>query len=164
MLIIICGLPGSGKTTLAKSLCENLPAIHVSSDLIRRRLFPEPKYTEEEKERVYSAMIDEAQKAMREGMDVVADATFQRTAMRKRFIALASGMGADSFILKTVLPEDEVKKRLGRRRKGGPSDADFEVYLRIKADFEGPDEEHLAINSMLPEQEKVRMVRQYLGR
>lgn len=164
MLIIICGLPGSGKTTLAKSLCRALPAAHISSDLIRKRLFPRPQYSEAEKEAVYCAMADDARGAISAGRDAVADATFQREAQRRRFMALASESGTGAFIVKTVLTEGEVRKRLGRRRKGGPSDADFGVYLRIREEFEGPAERHLVVDSMLPERDKVRLVMEYVGR
>ena len=164
MLIIICGLPGSGKTTLAKALCKALPALHVSSDLMRKRLFPKPAYSEAEKARVYSAMMLEAERALRAGKDVVADATFQRAARREEFLALAREMGVRAHVLMTVLNEEEIRRRLGRRRKGGPSDADFAVYQRMRADFEAPDGEYLVVDSMLPEQDKLRLALEFVGR
>jgi hypothetical protein len=38
MIILIFGLPGSGKTTLAKALLERTPAIHLNADDIRAEL------------------------------------------------------------------------------------------------------------------------------
>ena len=57
MLIIICGLPGTGKTFIAKKLAPKINAEHLSTDRIRKELFPEPTYSEDEKNKVYVEMF-----------------------------------------------------------------------------------------------------------
>jgi len=164
MLIIICGLPGSGKTTLAKSLSKQLQAVHVSSDITRKSMFQKPSYSEEEKLSVYANMLAECQELLRQGKDVIADATFYRAGERQKFLTLAAEEGTDAFVIMTVLAEDEIRKRLARRKKGGPSDADFSVYFKVKGLFEPLEDRHLVVDTALRERDKIGMVREFIGR
>ncbi len=47
-LILLSGLPGTGKTFLARKIIERLPSVLVVADLVRKVLFPQPAYTGEE--------------------------------------------------------------------------------------------------------------------
>lgn len=48
MLVIVCGLPGVGKTTFAKKLAPLINAIILSTDKIRKELITSPTYEKEE--------------------------------------------------------------------------------------------------------------------
>ncbi|MEW6722506.1 MAG: AAA family ATPase [Candidatus Micrarchaeota archaeon] len=160
MLIIVCGLPGSGKTTLARALARNLGGVHVSSDLTRKRLFPKPAYSEDEKARVYGEMASECEKALREGRDVIVDATFHKKAVRERFLA----MDAKVFTILCILPEGNVEERLARRKRGGPSDADFGVYLKMRGEWERLETPHLALDTSTPLRRQVAEAMAHIGR
>ncbi|MFN7991360.1 MAG: AAA family ATPase [Candidatus Micrarchaeia archaeon] len=163
MLIIICGLPGSGKTSLARALANKTGAAHISSDLVRKGLFPKPAYTEEEKLAVYARMEDLCREAIGSGKDAVVDATFYRESIREGFLRIAREGGTRSFVILCELPEAETEKRLGRRRRGGPSDADFGVYLRMKKGFEPIKGTHLRIDSMAPMRRRLEAVKAFVG-
>lgn len=158
MLIIVCGLPGSGKTTLAKAVSKAVGALHLSSDRIRKEIFPDPTYSEEEKRAVYMEMAERAKKALSEGRDVVADATFYKKWQREAFTSLT---GECRTVLCT-LDEENIRKRLGRRRMGGISDADYEVYIKLRGEFEGIEGKFLEIDTLLPLKERVRRVLEFL--
>jgi len=49
MKILIMGLPNSGKTTLAKELCKRIKAIHLNADEMRNQVWPELKFTYEDR-------------------------------------------------------------------------------------------------------------------
>ena len=57
MLYIVCGLPGTGKTTVAKELGKLTGGIVLRTDEIRKQILSDPKSTPEEQERVYQAML-----------------------------------------------------------------------------------------------------------
>lgn len=66
-LYIIFGLPGSGKTTVAKYLLDMLPKeeiLHISADGIRKELFPIPEYSKEASKKVWETCVKRAEDAM----------------------------------------------------------------------------------------------------
>ncbi|MBS3054480.1 MAG: AAA family ATPase [Candidatus Aenigmarchaeota archaeon] len=140
MLVIICGLPGTGKSFVAEIAAKKLDAALLRTDAIRKTLFPRPAYTEEEKMKVYQEMFRMATEKLAEG-NVVLDAVFPRESLRKRALSLTK----DSIIIQTVCSEDIAKKRLSEKRL--LSDADYDVYLKIKNEFEPLQEKHCVINT-----------------
>ena len=76
MIIIIFGLPGSGKSYFASKLAKKLKAKYVSSDVIRNQLFNVKDYTLDEKKKVYSEMIREMKRAIQQNANIILDATF----------------------------------------------------------------------------------------
>ena len=74
-LIILCGIPGSGKTTYAKNYIEqNTNTIHLSSDVIRAELYGDES-TQGNPADVFSLMQKRAIEALNNGKDVLYDAT-----------------------------------------------------------------------------------------
>ena len=85
MIIIVFGLPGSGKSYFASKLAKRLEAKYVSSDVVRKQLFTVRKYTGEEKTKVYDVMNKEMKEAIQQGKDIVLDATFYKGRIRNKF-------------------------------------------------------------------------------
>jgi len=84
----VTGLPGSGKSTVARVLIEKLKkhkinAQVLSSDMLRRVITPNPKYTDEEREIVYGAIVFIAKLLTQNGVNVVIDATANRKKYRE---------------------------------------------------------------------------------
>jgi adenylylsulfate kinase len=85
----LTGLPGSGKSTVAKVLIDKLmnngiKAQIVSSDELRKVVTPVPKYTEEEREVVYGAIVYVARILTKNGVNVIIDATGNRRRYREK--------------------------------------------------------------------------------
>ena len=54
-LIVVSGLPGTGKSYFSNKLAERLPLIILESDALRKALFPSPSYSPQESSRLFRA-------------------------------------------------------------------------------------------------------------
>lgn len=81
--IWITGLPGSGKSTIAKGLLrklenEGVQVTLLRLDEIREKYVPQPKYTEEERDYVYGKLLEEGLSLIKAGKNIIFDATAHR--------------------------------------------------------------------------------------
>ncbi len=149
MLILICGLPATGKSTVARRLAKALDAELIRTDIIRKDLIKDPKYTPEEKELVYGTVFLLAGYLLKADANVIIDGTFYNNGLRNKAKAVAKKRGKRFFLIETRCPEDIVLKRLEGRKRNlrSPSDADVEVYYKIKGIFEEIEGEHIEIET-----------------
>ena len=84
--ILICGLPGSGKTTLAKSLAEELDAYWLNADAVRTE-YNDFDFSEEGRMRQADRMKFLADVVVKAGQSVVADFICPTEETRKEFDA-----------------------------------------------------------------------------
>lgn len=83
----VVGLPGSGKSNLARAVAAALAEwgydpLHLQMDERRKVYFPEPQYTAEEREAAYKMFAEEAAALVREGRAVVMDGSAYKAAFR----------------------------------------------------------------------------------
>jgi hypothetical protein len=165
ILIVVTGLSGSGKTTIAHALGERVGFAHVNSDVVRKELTghaidrPAPAaakrflYAAEQSRRTYERMHELAGSELARGRGVIVDATFQRRVERAAVRELARAHAAPILFVECRCDEEEIRRRLARRvRSGeGASDADWEVYRAQVANYESYSESeaelHIAIRS-----------------
>ena len=147
MLYIICGLPGTGKSFVAKIVQRETDAILLQTDKIRKELVQKPDYSEDEKRKTYGEMFLQARALLNENKDVILDAVFYAKDLRTS----AKSLSEDYIILETVCSEENVKKRLSKDRK--LSDADFLIYQKMKESFEPLEESQTVINTDKPKRE-----------
>ena len=144
MIVIVFGLPGSGKSFFASRLAERIHASYLGSDKLRKELLPVRTYSDEEKEMVYKVMLDKAMEVSRNNEDVVVDATFYKRSLRDKVLQETTGVELVRWIEVTA-DEDLIRDRLIRPRI--ESEADYNVYLKLKKDWEPMDEDHLVLRS-----------------
>jgi len=141
-VILICGLPGSGKSYLSRLMARRFGWIHLSSDPIRKELagiefsqaLPPECYTEGFSQKTYGEMKDRARAAR---LPVLADANFPRVQVRANFV---EGIAKPVFLIWITCDEETTRERLERRARspGEVSDAGFEVYRMLRERFEAP--------------------------
>lgn len=144
-LTIICGLPGTGKSTQAKKIAAKTNAILLRTDTIRKEL-GRSKYSVRDRQAVYREMFLRAGKLLGQAKNIVLDATFSKRENREAAKKLAKDCGATFQLLEIICPEKIIKERM-KRRAGGESEARFREYLKYKKVFEPIEEKHIIINT-----------------
>src|SRR5579859_1631330 len=114
MIIIVLGLPGSGKSYFASRFAKLIHADYINSDRVRKSIFPVRSYSEKEKTSVYNEMLELMRRAIRQGKDLVLDATFYKNDVRKRFNDEARG---DIVFIEIAAEETVIKERLKQKRR-----------------------------------------------
>jgi predicted kinase len=145
MLIAIMGLPGSGKSYFASHLARNLDIPHLSSDKIREERSLKGRYGEEEKLKVYQELIREALQALRRHQHVIIDASFSRKKYRQMARESAASQKVALHFVEMTAREEDIRQRVSQSRKY--TEADFDIYRKMKENFERLDEAHLQLNS-----------------
>lgn len=149
MLILVCGLPGTGKSTLANNLARKINATVLRTDVIRKELFKRPRYTEEEKKLIYDIVFLIAKYLLEKKNNVIIDGTFYKKKIRERIYDIGKKTESDLHVIECTCPENVIVERMKRRDKRGKnlSDADFQVYKRIKGEFEPISRKHITIDT-----------------
>ncbi len=145
MVIIVFGLPGSGKSYFASRLAMHLEAEYVNSDELRMQMISERNYTEAEKRRVYDAMLSRMSDALTGNKPIVLDATFYKESIRRQFEQAAAACHGSIIYIEVTAPEDIIKDRLNIPR--AYSEADYDVYLKLKKSAEPLNRDHLVLVS-----------------
>lgn len=162
MIIVVFGLPGSGKSYFAKHLAERLNARHIKSDEVRAEMEKMGTYDPETKEAVYQAMIQKMKSLYKPGQPVILDATFYKAHIREKVKASAKELGADLHFIRITANENVIRQRVSRDRED--SEADFQAYLKVKKAFEPISESHLELDSSEGDiQAMLQEAERYLG-
>jgi predicted kinase len=141
--VFVVGLPGCGKSYFAKRLAEMLHAVYINSDMVRQEIISKKTYTEEEKLLVYDAMLARMKKAFKQQKNVILDATFYRNDIRKKFISEAETN--ENVFIEVIADDAIISERLQKTR--ADSDADIEVYKKVKQQWEPLHQRHLVLQS-----------------
>jgi predicted kinase len=161
-VILFCGLPGVGKTTLAKSVACRTGASLLSSDKIRKELIEHPTYTRTEGRLVYDILMLLTKYLVAGGIDCILDATFNRERSRIEVENKLHSNNVQLYVIECTCPEEIVLERL-RNRKNDFSDADYSVYSKMKSIYEHVQGKHLDIDTSLPYDTNLKKVLSYLS-
>jgi len=150
-LIVVSGLPGTGKSFFCRKLAERLPFLILASDTLRKILFPSPQYNEGENKRLFSACHVLIEELLKKGIPVIFDATNLRERHRAYLYRAAERAGAKLILVWVEAPVEVVKQRLLDREKAAipqyDSEADWEVYNKMKSQREKISRNHLVVDT-----------------
>lgn len=146
VLVLVMGLPGSGKSFFAKALAKEIGANYLGSDELRKELGLMGQYSLDNKLAVYQEMFHRAKDIHKSGKSVVIDGTFFLQQVRDLFIFLARSLSWKIYIIEIIADEDLITQRLSKPRED--SEADLGVYQKIKSEFEPILDKHLSLPSI----------------
>ena len=144
-LFLLCGLPGSGKTTLAKQLETQRPALRLTPDEWMAKIVGDG-FDQAKRAAIEAVQWEIATQALRLGIDVVLDWGFWSRSERDEFRSRAKDLGAHLEIRYLDVPPDELVRRLVNRNKELPPDTfpvtpnQLEIWSRR---FEAPTPDEL---------------------
>jgi len=157
MIVIVCGLPGVGKTTFAKKLAPLINATVLSTDKIRKELISLPTYEKDERRLIYDVMILSAKYLHNSGANCILDATFNREDSRTEVKKKLGIQDRDFFVIECMCPENIIISRL-KERKNDYSDAGVEVYKKMKKIYENVKRKHITIDTTLNPEKNAKLV------
>ena len=143
-MLIMHGLSGSGKTTIAQNLLEALGAVRLRSDVERKRLFgiaagarsgsglDEGLYAPQASVRTYARLAELARAVLAARFPVIVDAAFLKRDERERFAGLARDAGARFLIAACTASPAVLRARVAARERdaGDASEAGLAVLER----------------------------------
>jgi predicted kinase len=146
-LILMCGLPGSGKTTLARQIAAERGAVRLTKDEWLWALGSSP-WDEATQERIEQQLWRLAQQILSVGSSVVLDFGLWTRAERDEMRSVARRLGLGVELHHLPAPVDELWRRIEARNAEPPWDT--EPILRSHLEewtqrFEPPDPSELAL-------------------
>ncbi len=135
-LVVVSGLPGTGKSFFCHKLAEKAPFLIIESDVMRKVLFSAPNYSAEENTRLFRALHGLVEELLQKGIPIIFDATNLVEHHRERLYRIADKTGAKLILVSVEAPPELVYQRLQNRHNGSEqenkSDADWNIYQRMK--------------------------------
>ncbi len=146
-LVLVGGLPGTGKSTLSRQLAERAGFTVVRSDVVRKELaglnpghsaraeFEQGVYSPAWSERTYAECLRQAEHLLFQGQRVLIDASFRDEATRHRFLDLGRRWGVPTVLLLCKADPAIIQQRVEGRRDDA-SDADWSIYRQAAERWE----------------------------
>lgn len=155
MIVVMAGLPGTGKSTIAGQLAATLPAAVLDKDRVREALFPAGliEYSTRQDDFCMEIMLETAAYLLRNTsvQHIIIDGrTFSREYQVVRVKEFAEQLGVSLEIIECVCSDDTARRRLGADAAAGKHLArnrDLDLYQAIKARFQPIPEPKLVIHT-----------------
>jgi predicted kinase len=142
MIIIVLGLPGSGKTFFATQLAKQLSFMHLNTDIVRKELNM-LTYHEEDRNKVYDRLLELGEEHIENKKNLILDGTFTKKIFRKKVEEKFKKHSQKVFYIEIKADEKIIQERVSKKRDF--TDADFEVYKKLKLEYESLDTTHLTL-------------------
>ncbi len=110
-LHLMMGLPGAGKSTLAKTIHSITGAELLSSDEARLELFAQPSFSQEEHDKLYDILNHNVKHLLEKGRSAIYDANLNRKCHREEKYELAKKYDAKVVLWWVQTPRELAKKR-----------------------------------------------------
>ncbi len=141
MIVMMAGLPGTGKSTLARAVAEHLGGMVLDKDLVRASVFP-PKsieYSTRQDNYLVQLMLDEAEYVLRvqPARIIFLDGRpFSKKYQVDAVVDFAKSIGTPWRIVECVCPEAVALRRLKEDLEHIAENRGPTLYQKVKASFQ----------------------------
>ncbi len=147
-LIAFAGLPGTGKTTIARELARQRGAVYLRIDTIEQALRGSRPFKGEIEDAGYRAAIALAEDNLRQGLDVVTDAVNPLTITRDAFAAAATRTGATLLEVELICSNQTEHRHRIETRKTDIQGHRLPTWTEVTGrEYEPWTREHLVIDT-----------------
>jgi predicted kinase len=147
----MAGLPGTGKSTLARTLAERLRGVVLDKDLVRAALFAGPwlEYSREQDDFCVELLLRAGEylvaKATPPAFVFIDGRTFAMRSQIERVAVYANNLGCRVKLIRLLCSDGTARRRLALDHVA--KNRDFALYLKVKAAFEAIDLPHISLNT-----------------
>jgi predicted kinase len=157
LVILLAGLPGTGKSTLARKIAKRYGLEHISTDSVRKRIFRDIRrdsfskgsYSSRQRMVVYDTVNYVLYTLLKHGVGCVLDGTFYQERLRAKVKRISARFNAKFLLVIVTCPESLIRKRFEEREKRKRrtlSDADSKIFEKFKELFEPTSLPHIEVN------------------
>ena len=150
-MVVMIGLPGSGKSHLARAIAARVPAAVLDIDALRGALFEDPQHTAKEHGRLFPALHVLMDRLLARRITVIVDATNLKETNRKPYYKIAAKHGAKVLLVRVWARTPVIRRRLlARAESPDPADrstATLEVYERMREGVQRVRRSHISVDT-----------------
>lgn len=151
VMVVLVGLPGSGKSYFGNRLRERISIARVETDWIRKFIFRTPVYNAKENNVLFKTCHMLLERLLTQGVDVLFDATNLVEANRERLYNISYKTDSRLILVKMEAPSDLIFQRLEQRRYHPDvqdnSDADWSIFRKMRSSFEPIRKDHFTVDT-----------------
>jgi predicted kinase len=152
MIVVMAGLPGTGKSTLSRALAEETGGIVLNKDILRADLFPEAfvEYSIPQDDFVQDLMQRTAEYLLTRHSELTVffdGRTFSRRYQIERVISLAEKLGTPWRIIECVCSESAAERRIQQGKQHPARNRSIDLYRKIRDQFQGIERPKLLLNT-----------------
>jgi predicted kinase len=152
-LIVVSGLPGTGKSYFSKRLAERVLCLVLESDALRKTLFSPPSYSPRESAKLFRIIHQLLRELLEKRISVILDATNLSEKFREQLYTIADQLNIRLLLVRVEAPPEVVYRRLKSRANNSAnnsennSDADWAVYRRMRPSVDKIQRNHYVVDT-----------------
>jgi predicted kinase len=162
-LIVFCGPPCCGKTTLASEIQRETGGVYLAVDRILRKLIPNSAYGEADRDLAYRSLNLIVEHLLASGSGAIVDATFARAPHLEELQSLAREFHSRVLLVQCKTTGDLAVERFRMRGADHPATDLDEERIRYLNQTYPYSSEGMMVDTSGPLEGSLRAIRQYIG-